>query len=345
MTRNKLKFMGLLVSSALLVACGEKNVEQAAVESSEAAIESTSEVAESVGSTSKAPEDGNIFAQMPKNFTFASGAGAWATSLKLSEDGSFVGGYHDSDMGDSGDGYPNGTIYVCGFSGKFSDPEPTEYQNIYSMKLQELNIDDKDKLNTEEIIDEVKYVYSEPYGLENADELLIYTPGAPLSEIPEECMSWTTLSSSVSDVVPDGYYIIYNVHDGEAFNGMTDGCIWTRDFKYENGDAYANFSPRCSGSYLVFIAEEDTPASFSVKVPWDGKNEDSMVCESYWHDDDDGDDTKVKVTVKKDETSEPNKLKYVLKLEHVSDPQFDFSAWGSDEPGKLSAVFEEVKYE
>ncbi|MEE3470157.1 MAG: hypothetical protein VZR24_05785 [Butyrivibrio hungatei] len=345
MTRNKLKFMGLLVSSALLVACGEKNVEQAAVESSEAAIESTSEVTESAGSTSEAPEDGNIFAQMPKNFTFASGAGAWATSLKLSEDGSFVGGYHDSDMGDSGDGYPNGTIYVCGFSGKFSDPEPTEYQNIYSMKLQELNIDDKDKLNTEEIIDEVKYVYSEPYGLENADELLIYTPGAPLSEIPEECMSWTTLSSSVSDVVPDGYYIIYNVHDGEAFNGMTDGCIWTRDFKYENGDAYANFSPRCSGSYLVFIAEEDTPASFSVKVPWDGKNEDSMVCERYWHDDGDGDDTKVKVTVKKDETSEPNKLKYVLKLEHVSDPQFDFSAWGSDEPGKLSAVFEEVKYE
>lgn len=273
MTRNKLKFMGLLVSSALLVACGEKNVEQAAVESSEAAIESTSEVTESAGSTREAPEDGNIFAQMPKNFTFASGAGAWATSLKLSEDGSFVGGYHDSDMGDSGDGYPNGTIYVCGFSGKFSDPEPTEYQNIYSMKLQELNIDDKDKLNTEEIIDEVKYVYSEPYGLENADELLIYTPGAPLSEIPEECMSWTTLSSSVSDVVPDGYYIIYNVHDGEAFNGMTDGCIWTRDFKYENGDAYANFSPRCSGSYLVFIAEEDTPASFSVKVPWDGKNE------------------------------------------------------------------------
>ena len=62
-------------------------------------------------------------------------------------------------------------------------------------------------------------------------------------------------------------------------------------------------------------------------------------------DDGDGDDTKVKVTVKKDETSEPNKLKYVLKLEHVSDPQFDFSAWGSDEPGKLSAVFEEVKYE
>lgn len=345
MTRNKLKFMGLLVSSALLVACGEKNVEQAAVESSEAAIESTSEVTKSVGEATKAPEDGNIFAQMPKNFTFASGAGAWATSLKLSEDGSFVGGYHDSDMGDSGDGYPNGTIYVCGFSGKFSDPEPTEYQNIYSMKLQELNIDDKDKLNTEEIIDEVKYVYSEPYGLENADELLIYTPGAPLSEIPEECMSWTTLSSSVSDVVPDGYYIIYNVHDGEAFNGMTDGCIWTRDFKYENGDAYANFSPRCSGSYLVFIAEEDTPASFSVKVPWDGKNEDSMVCESYWHDDGDGDDTKVKVTVKKDETSEPNKLKYVLKLEHVSDPQFDFSAWGSDEPGKLSAVFEEVKYE
>ena len=340
MTRNKLKFMELLVSSALLVACGEKNVEQAAVESSEAAIESTSEVTESAGSTSEAPEDGNIFAQMPKNFTFASGVGAWATSLELSEDGSFIGEYHDSDMGAIGDGYSGGTIYVCGFSGKFSDPEPTEYQNIYSMKLQELNIDDKDKLNTEEIIDEVMYVYSEPYGLENADELLIYTPGAPLSEIPEECMSWTTLSSSFSDVVPDGYYIIYNVHDGEAFYGTTDGCIWTRDFKYENGDAYANFSPRYWGSDLVFLDKEGTH-SIAVYVPWDGKNEEPMVCEGYCH----NDDTKVKVTVKKDATSEPDKLKYVLTLEHVSDPQFDFSAWGSDEPGKMSAVFEEVKYE
>ena len=343
MTRNKLKFMGLLVSSALLVACGEKNVEQAAVESSDAAIESTSEVTESAGETSETSEGGNIFSQMPKDYTFASGAGAWATSLELSEDGSFVGDYHDSDMGDSGDGYPNGTIYVCGFSGKFSDPAPTEYQNIYSMKLQELNIDDKEKLNTEEIIDEVKYVYSEPYGLENADELLIYAPGAPLSEIPEECMSWTSLSASVSDVVPDGYYVIYNVHDEEAFCGMTDGCIWTRDFKYQNGDAYANFSPSCSGSYLVFFAQEGTPASLSVKVPWDGKNEEPMVCESYWHDD--ADNTKVKVTVKKDVTSEPDKLKYVLTLEHVSNPQFDFSAWGSDERGKLSAVFEEGELE
>ena len=112
MTRNKLKFMGILVSSALLVACGEKNVEQAAVESSEAAIESTSEVTESAGATSETSDGGNIFSQMPKDYTFASGAGAWATSLELYEDGSFAGDYHDSDMGDSGDGYPNGTISV-----------------------------------------------------------------------------------------------------------------------------------------------------------------------------------------------------------------------------------------
>ena len=44
-------------------------------------------------------------------FYFLSGAGAWSTELVVSPDGSFTGYYHDTDMGDSGAGYPNGTRY------------------------------------------------------------------------------------------------------------------------------------------------------------------------------------------------------------------------------------------
>ena len=59
------------------------------------------------------------FSSEPKNFLFCSGAGGWSTGLKLNADGTFSGEYHDSNMGETGDGYPNGTMYECTFSGKF----------------------------------------------------------------------------------------------------------------------------------------------------------------------------------------------------------------------------------
>lgn len=54
----------------------------------------------------------------PLEFVFCSGAGAWRTTIVVNQDGSFSGEYLDSDMGDSGDGHPKGTQYICSFSGK-----------------------------------------------------------------------------------------------------------------------------------------------------------------------------------------------------------------------------------
>ena len=47
------------------------------------------------------------------NMTFASGAGGWSTELTLNPDGSFNGNYHDSEMGDTGEDYPNGSMYIA----------------------------------------------------------------------------------------------------------------------------------------------------------------------------------------------------------------------------------------
>ena len=52
------------------------------------------------------PED------FPRGFIFASGAGAWGSSLSLWPDGTFTGSYHDSEMGENGEDYPNGTVYM-----------------------------------------------------------------------------------------------------------------------------------------------------------------------------------------------------------------------------------------
>ncbi len=283
-------------------------------------------------------EGSNILAEIPKDFVFSSGAGGWSTDIEISSDGSFVGEYHDSDMGDIGEGYPNGTLYICGFSGKFSKPKPTGKQHIYSMKLLELQIENEDKIGTQEIVDETLYVYSTPYGFEDADEFLIYLPGAPLSEMTEECRSWIFLSDSIFSEVPEGYYVIYNVGGQEAFTGQREDSIWNRNCRYENGTAYVNFSPSYyMGSYLSFFTDEDSPSALALSVPWDGKNTEAMECKKSW--DDDG--TVVKVTIEPDPESLPRVLKYDITVECISDPQFDFSAWGSSEPGKFSAVFTE----
>lgn len=120
-------------------------------------------------------------------FCFASGAGAWSTLMAVHDDGSFSGVYHDTDMGSSGDGYPNGSVYRCDFSGQFTQPVKI---NEYTYSMQIAKLDYEKEAGTEEIIDGVKYCYSEVYGLDGAEDILIYLPGAPLAELPEEFRSW-----------------------------------------------------------------------------------------------------------------------------------------------------------
>ena len=134
-------------------------------------------------------------------FSFLSGAGAWRTELLLYPDGTFEGYYHDSEMGDYGEGYPNGSIYVCNFSGKF---EITEKANefSYKMKLTELNTE---KENGEEWIEDgVRYIASHPYGitawaydsetddkvLVQGEEFVFYLPDTSLEGLNENFLTW-----------------------------------------------------------------------------------------------------------------------------------------------------------
>ena len=90
---------------------------------------------------------------------------------------------------------------------------------------------------------------------------------------------------------------------------------------------------------ITIRREHDSPAALSLSLPWDGKSTEPMECKKSWEDD----GTRVKVTVKSDAESTSEELKYFITVECISDPQFDFSAWGSNEPGKFNAVFTEKK--
>ena len=149
-------------------------------------------------------------------FYFASGVGGWDTHLTISGDGSFAGNYHDSDMGDTGEGYPDGTLYYCDFTGSFTRPEKVDdYTCVFKLdRLEFANTPD-----TQEIIGQVLYRYSEAYGLDNAGDFYLYLPGKPIGELPEEYLEWVRYSipQEESTVLP--FYGLYNENAKEGFSG------------------------------------------------------------------------------------------------------------------------------
>jgi len=125
--------------------------------------------------------------ELPLTFIFSSGAGGWGTSMTLNDDGSFEGLYSDSEMGEMGETYPQGTVYVSEFSGKFGDiKQINDY--TYSMTLKEIT--SKYAEGEEWILEEIRYVVAEPYGVESGKEFILYTPQTPVEGLSEEFLSW-----------------------------------------------------------------------------------------------------------------------------------------------------------
>ena len=124
---------------------------------------------------------------LPLDLTFASGAGAWCTGLTLERDGSFTGVYHDSEMGDQGEGYPNGSCYISTFSGGFGDIRQVD-DHTWAMTLKELTV--QETPGEEWIEDGVRYIASEAYGLDEGTEFLLYSPKTPTEGLNEEFLTW-----------------------------------------------------------------------------------------------------------------------------------------------------------
>lgn len=161
-------------------------------------------------------EVSSILQVLPDSFSFSSGMGAWATYFHINADGTFEGQYHDTNIGESGDGYPNGTVYICNFSGKFSEPKQIG-QYIYSMKLEKLET--KEKPGEISFEEGVRYIGSEPYGFDMADDFYIYCPGIQISELEEGFVSWIHAFVDVQKVKNFPCYGIYNIKGERGFVG------------------------------------------------------------------------------------------------------------------------------
>lgn len=189
--------VGILVLGGTMPVMAEEHVDLETLEREAQAAEKVS--AEAEGDFSYKDLKGLTFA-------FSSGVGAWGTVLTIQEDGSFEGNYHDANMGDTGEGYPNGSVYICEFSGKFTEPKK-EDSFTYSAKLESITYEQEP--GTSEIVDGMQRIYSEPYGLENSERFLFYLEGTPVAELPEGYRNWV------------GYYDMTEIQDaGLPFVGL-----------------------------------------------------------------------------------------------------------------------------
>ena len=149
------------------------------------------------------------FEAMAGEYVLSSGAGAWATIINLNSDGSFTGEYHDSDAGDTGDGYTNGTRYICNFYGDFSLLDQIGTYS-YSMRLENLELENEPGEVYYE--NNMRYICTEPYGFDEAADFVIYTPGVQISSLPEEFVTWISGAINVQDTSILPCCGIYNVN-------------------------------------------------------------------------------------------------------------------------------------
>ena len=149
-------------------------------------------------------------------YSFYSGAGGWSDDFYIEKDGSFHGSYHDSDMGDSGDGYPDGTRYYCEYEGHFENIQKVD-EFTYKMHMKDINIINNDD---EYIADGVKYIPVTPYALNNANEIEIYMPGKPVSEIDDEIKTWIFVGSQEQQDSLENLVLV-NVNENQGITSYT----------------------------------------------------------------------------------------------------------------------------
>ena len=166
-----------------------------------------------------AEEGDSFFAQLDGlQWTFCSGVGAWSTDMQIFPDGSLNGDFHDADMGDMDDEYPNGTIYLCSFAGRLSLVGQVD-ENTWKVRVEEL-IEAESPADVE-IEDGTRYIYTSTYGLSEGDEMLLYRPGTPVEGFTEDMQMWAHLSDN-PEGVPAALetWFLYSEANGTGFVGI-----------------------------------------------------------------------------------------------------------------------------
>lgn len=200
-------------------------------------------------------------------WTFSSGVGAWYTCLWMQEDGTFTGEFHDSEMGEVGEGYAEGTVYGCLFHGKMSLGEQVD-EYTWKLHVDELALDEGQV--PEVIEEEMRFVTTEPYGLKAGQDMLLYLPGTPVDKIPEGFIPWAHLDAYGEDMKELPYYGLYDPQEESGFIGDTPYELYEEIVGIWRKEAEKDYE-----SYTVLTIKKDgtgaithVPEDIGVPLTW-----------------------------------------------------------------------------
>ncbi len=180
------KFLSLVLLTAMtlsIVGCGYEAM-PILEDAEDAGVENTESEAGDVEDVASASESDLTFEDLSSYaFEWSSGAGGWGDGFHILRDGYFYGQYSDSDMGVTGDGYPNGSMYYCNYSGQLSDLTKVD-DLTYEMTVSDISFEKT--VGEEEIIDGTLYTYTDAPGLPADAKLTLYLPGSAVSNINAE---------------------------------------------------------------------------------------------------------------------------------------------------------------
>ena len=122
-------------------------------------------------------------------------------------------------MGDTGPGYPYGTVYICNFSGRFTNV--TQVSSLeYRMDMTGLTLEDTPGTIT--IENNIRYIASDPYGLDDGKEFRLYLPGRATGTLPQAYLDWVSAPNAWSWSNPPAslpFWGLYNVNGQMGFFG------------------------------------------------------------------------------------------------------------------------------
>jgi hypothetical protein len=159
--------------------------------------------------------EGNLFEDLSGlAWCFSSGAGGWSTDMEIKADGSFAGEFHDSEMGDCTDEYPDGTLYFCAFSGQLSLVEQVD-ENTWKIRVDRLEQEE----GKEAIEDGIRFIPADVYGISEGDEMLLYRPGTPVSVLSEDMQMWAHLFDLETRPTELEYWFLSSEKNNSGFVG------------------------------------------------------------------------------------------------------------------------------
>lgn len=145
----------------------------------------------------------NVWEMTPDFFEYTTGMGR-VTTVTVSADGHFNGISKES-VYDIGEDYPDGTVYICEFTGNFTDTVRLN-ENVYSMTVSLLT--NEHEVGETYIENGKRYVCVAPYGIEEGITYYLYMPGADIPSEDAEALGYTDLYFTQNVTVPKDYCVL-----------------------------------------------------------------------------------------------------------------------------------------